>query len=112
MEGREPAEVTEYEYDGDRLVRAVTTREPQWTELDTAEMLALAEYRNTLCDCCGLPKAMTWVDERDAPRFVVSKRYCLARRTLIESQQAYTNKGKDVKPVHGALRWSIRAEKG
>jgi hypothetical protein len=55
---------------------------------------------------------MTLAEEKFAPRFVVAKRYCLARRTLIESQQAFSNNGKDAKPVHDALRWTIRAEKG
>lgn len=113
MEGREPAETTEYEYDAaGRLVRAVTTRESEWTELDAAEMLAIAEYRDTLCHCCGLPKSMVLVHEKDAPRFLVSKRYCHARRTLIESQQAFTENGKNVKPAHDALQWSVRVEKG
>lgn len=111
LEGREPGETTEYEYENDRLVRSTTTRDPEWTEQDTAEMLALAEYRDSLCDCCGLPVSMTLVDERDAPRFIVSKKYCLARRTLIESQQAFTNNGKEAKPVHQALRWSVQVKK-
>jgi hypothetical protein len=112
MEGRELVETTEYERDaGGLIVRAITTREPEWTEQDTAEMLALAEYRDSLCECCGLPKKMTQADEKNAPRFVVSKRYCLARRTMIESQTAFTNNGKDVKPIHQALRWSVQARK-
>lgn len=112
MEGREPVEVTEYVRDAaGRVVRATTTREPLWTEQDTAEMLALVEYRDGLCDCCGLPKAVTQVDERVAPRFVVSKKYCLARRTLIESQVAFTDNGKDLKPAYQALRWSVQARK-
>jgi hypothetical protein len=37
--------------------------------------------------------------------------YCLARRTLIESQMAYTNNGKESKPAHDALRWSVQAKK-
>jgi hypothetical protein len=111
FEGREPVTVTEYEYDGERLVRAVTVTEPEWTEHDQAVMIALAQYRDSLCSCCGLPKAMTLADEKDAPRFVVAKRYCLARKTLIESQQSFTNNGKDAKPAHGALLWSVRAQK-
>lgn len=111
FDGREAALVTDYEYDdGDRLVRSITTSEPVWTEYDQAVALALAQYRDGLCECCGLPKAMTLVDEKDAPRFVVSKRYCLARRTLIESQQSFSNNGKETKPAHAALRWSIRAQ--
>lgn len=113
MEGREPLEVTDYEYDdAGRLVRAVTSRESEWTEQDTAEQLALAEYRDTLCGCCGMPKAIVQGPEKDLPRLVVSKRYCHARRTLIESQQAFTRNGKEFKPAHGALQWSIRMEKG
>lgn len=112
MEGREPVEVTEYERATDgNIVRATATREPLWTEQDTAEMLALTEYRESLCDCCGLPKAMTQGEERDAPRFVVSKKYCLARRTMIESQLALTNNGKDIKPAYQALRWSVQVRK-
>lgn len=90
----------------------MTTREPFWTEQDTAEVLALAEYRAGLCDCCGLPKRWTLVAERDAPRFVISKRYCLARRTLLETQHAFTDGGKDSKPDYGALQWSIRVDRG
>lgn len=74
-------------------------------------MVALAQYRSSLCDCCGLPKSMTQPEhERDAPRFIVSQRYCLARKTLIESQQAFTNRGKDAKPAHQALQWSVRVQ--
>jgi hypothetical protein len=90
----------------------VTTREPEWTEQDFAEVLALAEYRDSLCSCCGLPKASVLVHERDAPNFVVSKRYCLARRTLAESQAAFFKQHeKNPKPEHNALQWSIRIEK-
>ena len=112
LDGREPAELTEHEHDGDVLVRSVTTREPLYTEHDTALLLALAEYRDGLCECCGIPKAITQGHERDAPRFVVGKRYCLARRTLIETQEAFTDGGKNAKPEHAALRWSIRIDKG
>ena len=112
LDGREPAEVTEHVYDDyGTLVESVTTREPRWTEHDTALLLALAEYRDSLCDCCGIPKAITQAQERiGGPRFIVSKKYCLARRTLIETEQAFSNKGKDAKPHHAALRWSIRVE--
>lgn len=92
-------------------MRSVTTREPEWTEEDVAELLALAEFRASLCDCCGMPKSIVQGLERDAPDFVVSKRYCLARRALIETQQAFTDNGKNSKPVHGALQWGISMKK-
>lgn len=96
-------------------MRSVTTREPAWTEHDTALLVALAEYRDGLCDCCGYPKKLVWSDlihERDAPRITVARRYCRASRTLIESQHALSNQGKDVKPEHGAIRWSVLLDRG
>lgn len=68
------------------MVRSTTTREPLWTEQDLAELVALAQYRATLCDCCGLPKRMTQVHERDIPRFVVGRKTCWARKTLNQAQ--------------------------
>jgi hypothetical protein len=38
--GWEPAEVTYYEYEGDRLVRSVTVREPEWSVDDRALVIA------------------------------------------------------------------------
>jgi hypothetical protein len=54
--GREPREVTRYEYDEyDRLTAAVTEREPEWLDDDREWLLALlAEQRNT-CSGCGHP---------------------------------------------------------
>lgn len=107
-----PAELTEHEYDEQgRLVRSVAIREPLWTEQDSAEVLALTEYRAGLCPCCGLPKSLVQGHERDAPRFVVGKRYCWARKTLAETQAQWA-KGRDPKPGDGALQWSIRVAKG
>lgn len=106
--------MTEYEYDdAGRLIRSMTTREPRWTEQDQAEMLALAEYRDSLCPCCGLPKDIVLGHERDAPKFVVTKRYCLARSTLAETQAAFFSQyQKNPDPRHQALLWSVRIEKG
>lgn len=54
MDGWEPTEETVYEYDEQgRLVRALTVREPEWSEQDVAWMLALAEWRATRCPACG-----------------------------------------------------------
>jgi len=89
----------------------VTTREPEWTEQDQAEVLALAVYRDSLCDCCGLPKDAVWVHEKDAPRFLVSKWPCLARRTLAQTQASFFG-GKNPTPAQTALKWSVRIDKG
>lgn len=42
--GREPASVTSFEYEGRRLVRSVTVREPEFTERD--RFLILAQRRD------------------------------------------------------------------
>ncbi len=89
----------------------MTTREPEWTEQDLLEVLALAEYRDSLCDCCGLPKDAVWVHEAKAPRLLVSKWPCLARRTLAESQSAFFG-DKQPTPAQSALKWSVRIDKG
>lgn len=43
LDGWEPAEVTDYEYDGDRLVRAVTRRESEFDDRQVAILLAAVE---------------------------------------------------------------------
>jgi hypothetical protein len=113
MEGREPAEVTEYEYEEGVLVRSVTTREPLWTEEDTAEILALAEYEDSLCPDCGFPRDEVNAHERVAPKFVISRHYCWASKAMAESQHAWmanrTNGGKKQQPPgDAAIRWTIR----
>jgi hypothetical protein len=71
FDGREPTSTTRYVYDRrGRLVRSITTREPDWTDQDRAEVLALAEYRGSLCpNGCGQP-----LDESTA-RFDVGPEY-------------------------------------
>lgn len=90
-------------------MRSVTTREPEWTEQDLAEQLALADYRATLCECCGLPKKLVRGHERDVPRLVVDRGWCWARKTLLETQAQWA-KGRKPKPGDGALQWSIRVK--
>jgi hypothetical protein len=46
--------VTEYEYDdAGRLVRAVTTRTPEWDEESRAEVIAWLDYEAQQCPGCG-----------------------------------------------------------
>src|SRR5690606_3854254 len=62
--GWEPHEVTEYEYDdGGRVVRTVTTREPEWDDESRAYVLALAEYERSVCGGCG-----GWLPETTDPK--------------------------------------------
>lgn len=79
--------------------------------MDAAEMLALAEYRSTLCECCGLPKSMTQVHERDAPRFIVEHPMCQARRTMIDAQRPYRDQKEAAKhPEWDAYIWKIKVK--
>lgn len=87
-------------------MRSTTTREPEWTEEDLAEQLALISYRATLCDCCGLPLAMVGGHERDAPQLIVKRRYCWARKTLEETKAQWA-KGRKPAPGDAALLWSV-----
>jgi hypothetical protein len=54
LDGWEPAERTEYEYDRDgRLVASTTVREPEWDEEQQSLMLALHAYRANIHEACG-----------------------------------------------------------
>jgi hypothetical protein len=46
LSGWEPAEVTTYEYDGDRLVSSVTVREAEWSSGDVAALIAARRRAN------------------------------------------------------------------
>lgn len=51
--GWEPIEETIHEYAGDRLVRSVTRREPEWDDEERAWMLALLLYKANVHTECG-----------------------------------------------------------
>lgn len=53
FDGWEPVEVAEHEYDGDRLIRTVTCREPEWDEEERAWMLAWLTYDANVHEACG-----------------------------------------------------------
>lgn len=106
FDGREPAEHIEYEHSPrGRLVRAVVTREPAWTDQDRAEVLALAEYRRQLCPCgCGHRAKDTLSPEQTGPAFIASRTVCRARLALLEAQDAATT---TTTRHAGARLWSV-----
>lgn len=54
LNGWEPAEVTDHEYDeAGRLVRSTTRREVEWDADERAWALALIEYEASKCPGCG-----------------------------------------------------------
>lgn len=75
-------------------------------------MLALAEWRATLCPCCGLPKSMVQVHERDAPQFVVTRKPCWARKTLAQAQGVVAADKKLSDAHKQSLQWSIQVKRG
>jgi hypothetical protein len=106
LDGREPEQITEHEYDGDRLVRSVTVREPEWTDQDRAEVLALALYRATRCPCgCGNDVRETTAS-RGTYTWRPRKLRCLARDALAIAQEEHSKKTTHPE----AVLW--RVEKG
>lgn len=55
MQGWEPAEVTTFEYDGDRLVRAIKVIEPEWSGEERALLLASRELEFEPRNSVGIP---------------------------------------------------------
>lgn len=87
----------------------MTTREPEWTEQDRAEALALVEYRASLCPCgCGFPVAESTGDYRTNPEYDATHITCRARAALVEAQNAAAERKSDT----SAWLWSISSMKG
>ena len=57
MHGWEPAETTVFEYDGDRLIRTVTTREPEWDTQEVGYLLASRAIEFEPKNSMGIPLA-------------------------------------------------------
>lgn len=87
----------------------MTTREPEWTEQDRAEVLALALYRAEYCPCgCGQRYEDTTSPEETGPQFVATRVVCRARLALLEAQKAAQT--EDV--IGGARLWRVGKRKG
>lgn len=110
LSGWEPAEVTEYHYDGDRLVGSTTRREPEWGDADRVAVLAELERRR-LTGSHGQP-----LDEAMSPLadpssweaqwgYAASPNMDYAAQALERAQDDYRKKYGDV--PHG-LKWSVR----
>lgn len=94
------------------MVRAVETTEPRWTELDRAELLALAVYRSMLCpDGCGHLAEDTFSHEEGGPVFTAEHKACRATLALVEAQRAATNPDKP-NPNARARVWHIKINRG
>ena len=57
MHGWEPGESTVFEYDGDRLIRTTTTREPEWNAQEVGYLLASRAIEFEPKNSLGIPLA-------------------------------------------------------
>jgi hypothetical protein len=106
LSGWEPAEVTTYEYDGDRLVRAVTIREPEFSTVDTA---ALLEARRRARVRRG-PHGYTIAEATDPDNqfaFVAKPRQDWAMRALNQAQEAYKRDNPGATDL-SSLVWDVK----
>jgi hypothetical protein len=70
--GWEPVETHEHTYDNDgRLVRTVVTREAEWDDVQRGNLLALADYEDSICGC-GFPESIADED----PDLELTHRVC------------------------------------
>lgn len=92
-----------------RLLRSVTTSEPEWTEQDVAEIQALAMYRSWLCPKgCGHLLTETLTHPDHGPEFVArSAGTCRACAALLEAQRAAAPEGTKPNPDLPARIWRV-----
>ena len=64
LHGWEPATTTTYVYDSEgRVSETRANREPEWDQWDHYLMVALNDWRHSLCPNCGEPKSECMVDD-------------------------------------------------
>lgn len=85
----------------------MTTRESRFTDLDRAELLALALYRDGLCPLCGRPLRECSPDDGSLPDFFTTGTYCHATASQIEAINAVADPKKPDKYGRARL-WITR----
>jgi hypothetical protein len=89
----------------------VTTREPEYTDRDRGELIALAVYREGLCPLCGRPLDVCTSHEETGPEFAADYVPCRATLAILEKQRALTDGGKKTKPNAPAYLWAATIRK-
>lgn len=113
MLGREPATVTEYEYDGDRLIGSRTFREPEWLDSDREAVIAVLELRRMIGPH-GQPLDEAMSPDADPSswdakyRYVVKPKRDFAAKALSDAQEAYRKRYPDADL--SSLRWRVERE--
>ena len=113
MLGWEPAEVTTYVYDGDRLVKSVTVRESEFRDVDVAELLDLLVEDSKPRGAHGIPLETALSRDWDPSnldgkgRFVVpAPTVDFAAKALSDAQNAFAKDHPDFDM--SALRWTVQ----
>lgn len=90
---------TEHEYNKrGRLVRTVTTAEPEWSDLDRGLVLALLAEQRDICSSCGHPMSMCR-DPNTAASWQVLEEVCwpsLASQVAIDNAHESKSKRRGV----------------
>lgn len=105
MSGWEPAEVTSFEYDGDRLVRSVTIREPEFNTVDVAALLEVRRRRNVRRG----PHGYTITEATDpANQFLweAKPRKDHALKAVVDAQRLYNAANPDADDLK-SLIWDV-----
>lgn len=89
----------------------MTTREPEWTEQDRAEVIALALYREGLCPLCHRPVEVCTSHEETGPEFTASYVPCRATLAILTAQRGMTDDGKRPRPNAPAYLWTTSMRK-
>lgn len=80
----------------------MTTREAAWTELDQAEMFALAEYRQSLCPLHHGPlEECQTAEDKGGPEFTPQAIRCRAQYDVIAAQETDSR----MKDKPGSMIW-------
>jgi hypothetical protein len=104
--GWEPAEVTSFEYDGDRLVRQVTVREPEFTRAERALLLASRRHEAGL-NRFGIPwKEATDPANQFRQRFEGFSRMDYSEKAVEDFKEAFFKKYPDAS--RNGLQFGVR----
>lgn len=94
-----------HEYDNaGRLVRSVTSTEPEWDEQERAWALALAAFEDSLCPLCGRPLAICSAPEAEGRVTVPAPTRCHVTTAVELARRPYRDDKKVSQP--GALMFT------
>jgi hypothetical protein len=108
LSGWEPAEVTTFEYDGDRLVRSVTVREGEFDADEVAVLLASRRVEQDM-GSHGVPMSEA-TDPENAGKFVINDRPRVdyVRLAIQAKQDAYYGQYPSAKDEQRAHIWYVK----